>query len=339
MESKVAYVSDDSDDSEEDEDSLDEGIADMKVDVPKIAKGRRNTVVAATVDVEAGWKPPHYDKPAADVEALYKYIFGKGQADGAQLPLFANQLDPKEEETVIGAFESLDVANGDAIITQGDTVADKFYCLAEGSAKVTVSGQDMVDYAPGACFGELALLYDAPRAATVSATSAGSRVWALDRVTFKSILCRSTKAKASLHTGFLKEVEILQCLNDVEVLRLADALTSVTFEPGQPIIREGEEGGTFFIVDTGEVKVTKGEGDAQVEVSDRLTHGAYFGEIALLTNEVRRATVTAVSETTCLTVDRKTFKRLLGGLQAALKKNMDLYDKYVSGGAAAGVGK
>ena len=100
----------------------------------------------------------------------------------------------------------------------------------------------------------------------------------------------------------------------------------MSFEAGQTIIQEGDEGGTFFIVEEGEVKCTRLD-SGETEVSERLRHGAYFGEVSLLTNECRQATVTAVSPTLCLTIDRKTFKRMLGGLEHMLKDRMDLYEK------------
>ena len=106
------------------------------------------------------------------------------------------------------------------------------------------------------------------------------------------------------------------------------ALQADAYKAGDVIVTEGESGGKFFIVKSGEVKCTRS--DSTDEVSDRLKEGSYFGEIALLLNDVRQATVTAVTDTTCLTIDRKVFKRLLGPLEDVLKKNMSLYEKYVT---------
>ena len=62
----------------------------------------------------------------------------------------------------------------------------------------------------------------------------------------------------------------------------------------------------------------------------RLGIGDYFGEIALLTNRPRQATVTVLKPTTLLTVDRVTFKRKLGALKIILKRNMQDYTKFVT---------
>jgi len=58
--------------------------------------------------------------------------------------------------------------------------------------------------------------------------------------------------------------------------------------------------------------------------------GDYFGELALLNNDRRRATVKATRPTLCLTLGRETFKRLLGPLEAILKGREEVYEKYSS---------
>lgn len=53
--------------------------------------------------------------------------------------------------------------------------------------------------------------------------------------------------------------------------------------------------------------------------------GDYFGELSLLNNDKRRATVRAVRPTVCLTLGRETFKRLLGPLETILKVRRDVF--------------
>ena len=80
------------------------------------------------------------------------------------------------------------------MIRQGD-VGDFFYVLDTGHCDINVEGVGKVmDVGPGGSFGELALMYDAPRAATVTATEP-STTWALDQLTFKKTIMDATMKK------------------------------------------------------------------------------------------------------------------------------------------------
>ena len=114
---------------------------------------------------------------------------------------------------------------------------------------------------------------------------------------------------------------------------MADALQPRDFGEGEVILAEGASGNDFFIVEEGEVKVTKG--GVAGEVSERLKSGAYFGERALLTNDARAATVTAVVPTRCQVLDRSTFKRLLGPLEVIMRERMRDYESFK--GMVAGI--
>ena len=88
-------------------------------------------------------------------------------------------LGDEDMERIIDCMRPLKAADQEVVIRQGD-MGDLFYCLESGSAEASVSGVGVVmTYAPGGCFGELALIYNTARAASVTATTA-CRLWALD---------------------------------------------------------------------------------------------------------------------------------------------------------------
>ena len=91
-------------------------------------------------------------------------------------------------------------------------------------------------------------------------------------------------------------------------------VTRGRYASGETIICEGDEGHTFYIIRDGEVKCTKVGYDE--EVSRRLVEGDFFGELALLRDDRRAATVAAVQTTNVLTVNRAEITRLLGKLDA-----------------------
>ena len=164
----------------------------------------------------------------------------------------------------------------------------------------------------GIAFGELALLHDAPRAATV-VTKSAVKAFALDGISFKMILMGKSQQDSSSYKTFLQQVPILQHLSDQELQSMAGCLKEQEFGAGVNIICEGDEGHTFYILREGEVKCTK-VGHTE-EVSKRLVKGDFFGELALLKDDKRAATVTAVQPCKVLTLKRNEFVRMLGTLE------------------------
>jgi MFS family permease len=87
------------------------------------------------------------------------------------------------QEQLAERFEERAIAGGETVIRQGDP-GDRFYVIADGVFHVETDGVRTADLGHGDCFGEIALLRDSPRTATVTAAPAGGRVYALDRAPF-----------------------------------------------------------------------------------------------------------------------------------------------------------
>jgi CRP-like cAMP-binding protein len=159
-------------------------------------------------------------------------------------------------------------------------------------------------------FGELALMYSTPRAASIIAASPG-QLWALHRNVFRKVLMRRSGRKELMHT--LRKIEILKCLNVQQIQQVADCMTEVTFVKGESIIKQGEVGDSFYVIKSGNCqKVAKkmiGNNKLTLQEND------YFGESALLIAESRTFNVVAESEEVkCATVDRATFEATIGKL-------------------------
>lgn len=280
--------------------------------------GRRNTVMAPAMEVDLEWSPPSYVKTVDEIESIQESLKNN--------MLFAT-LDEDAMSITINAMRRFRMSEGETIITQSEE-GDEFYMLEEGQCTICVDGKEVMKIKGGGArnyFGELALLHGAPRAATVTTTT-DVVGWMLDRATFKKILMNATIAKRMLYKQFLNEVPIFDTLSRFDRLTLADALQSVVFPAQTVILEEGEKGNEFFIIEEGHVKCTNGG----KEVSKALGRGDYFGELSLLNDDVRKATVTTTEETKVLMMDRGTFKRLLGPLEGHLRQNVELYDKYVN---------
>lgn len=230
-----------------------------------------------------------------------------------------NNLDEDALHRVLGSLQEKTVPAGHVIIKQGDE-GDYFYVVERGEVEYSVDGKAVGKAGSGASFGELALMYNAPRAATVTATTE-SVLWALDRMTFRRILLDKTAIKRRMYEDFLKEVPILRSLDTYQLSKLADALSTESFEAGKQIIKQGDIGDKFYIVESGEAVVTKkdGEEDKEEKVVQELKKGSYFGEVALLNDLPRQATVTAKTKVSVVCLDKAGFQRLLGPVVDVLK--------------------
>ncbi|KAF5393746.1 hypothetical protein D9757_000151 [Collybiopsis confluens] len=178
----------------------------------------------------------------------------------------------------------------------------------------SIYGRLVASCPPGTSFGELALMYGHPRAATVLSRTP-STLWALDRITFRTIVLKAAHRRRTMYEGFLSSVTLLAGLSQAERSKIADALVSRTYEDGDVVVRQGEVGDTFFFVEEGEAIVTKrvprperrlvgaavtasvlsADDDDTEEIQvGRLVKGEYFGELSLLRLAPRAATVSAI---------------------------------------------
>ncbi|KIW69237.1 hypothetical protein, variant [Phialophora macrospora] len=287
------------------------------------AAGRRTSVSAESMqpDSDSGnWKPPKHTKTPDQLERLRTAVSGNFLFSSLEEDSFNLVLDALVEKSI--------PAPNIKVITQGDE-GDFFYVIESGDFDIYINpsgaveagpdgmGNKVATIGPGGSFGELALMYNAPRAATVVSASKGGLLWALDRVTFRRILMNNAFQKREMYEGFLGEVPLLSSLKPYERAKIADALETVKFEAGQNIITEGEPGDAFYLLESGHAVAYKHGVDHAVKEYGR---GDFFGELALLDDKPRAASVVAKDNVTVAKLGRDGFKRLLGPVEGIMRR-------------------
>ena len=232
-------------------------------------------------------------------------------------------------QIVIDAMEQKLVSAGSSVITQGQK-GDCLYVVDEGelscfkkmgsSVTLRIIEQEeepkfVRKYKTGEVFGELALLYNAPRAANIKADT-NCILFALDRQTFNHIVRDAAIQKKKDYESFLRTVPILQnsLVDKRGVGLLADVMREQDCHEGSNVITEGSEGDEFYIVMNGSATAFKKDESGNQVFQKTYEKGHYFGERALIRNENRAATIVAGEGLRVAVIDRDSFKRVLGPL-------------------------
>lgn len=239
-------------------------------------------------------------------------------------------------EDVINAFQAV-VRNKDVEVIKQKAEGDNMYIIGSGSVDVFVArgssagrGEHVLTLGPGGLFGELALLYSSPRAATCVVTSASANLWALASHDFKMLLMKGAQEEYNQYTAWLRNVDILKGLNQHEMAQLAEAIEPVEYAEGQEIIVQGSrDSDCFFMLQKGMCAAYIGGTAGEKEVKRYTRQGDYFGEVALLRGTARQASIRAIGGPAIVChISRHVFDTILGPLKPRLTQEIDKYPQY-----------
>jgi ATP-binding cassette subfamily B protein len=254
------------------------------------------------------------------------------------LPLLAF-LPPAVRELVVDSFVPESFEFGSAIVSEGET-ADAFYVLISGRARVIKAGRGGEEISlnvlrPGDSFGEMALLDNTTRAATVRASS-DVEVFRLDKSLFNALVESNPDIHKylDLHIrhrslqNFFRLYSPFAELAPDALSSLLDELEVVTAEKGERVIRQGDAPGPLYIVEEGRLRVYTEE-NGRPRYLAYLRKSDVFGEMSVFKGIPRTATVEAVSACRLLKLNPETFRRLLKespDFKARIEKRIAQYD-------------
>jgi len=316
MSSQVVHSKEDSEEEDDDDDCGDEIPAEfLKSEKTKgQARGSVSAEAFGAFNVKKEFEPPKYPKSDDQKVRLADTL--------AKSFMFAD-LAPEQMDTIILAMKECPFTAGTKVIEEGEA-GDYLFVIERGTLECmkVVDGQNMVvkTCSEGDVFGELALLYNCPRAANVVAKNQ-CVCWQLDRGTFNSIVKDAAEKRRERYDKFLQSVTLLSAIDAYERSQIADALVPETFRMGATVVKQDEPGNMFYIVESGTLYALKND----VRVRD-YKPGDYFGELALLKNQPRAASVIVSSESArVLCMSRVSFGKMLGPLSQLLSSRVNTY--------------
>ena len=226
-------------------------------------------------------------------------------------------------------------AAGNVIFAEGSP-GEKFYLVASGLVRVSKHGEVLSDLGPGGCIGEGSLLTHQPRSATVTAFQ-NSILFFFTRAAFNYLTetypeiqtqlrhlhenrrvgttTRALEAQLAHHLPFLRHMPDPALITD-----LAHQLQPLFCRAGDTLLREGEPGDRFYIVEYGNLQISR-----HGELIATLGTGGCLGEGALLNPGPRRATARALDDCSLLTLDREVFHTILAKYPAVRESIVELH--------------
>ena len=256
---------------------------------------------------------------------------------------------------LVDGFERVDAVVGEVVVQQHD-MGDFFYIIQSGRADIHMQSDGysikLGTLGSGEFFGELALLYNTPRAATVMCIEP-TILWRISRQNYRAIVAQNTAKTATHYVSLISNVEILgkrfgDVLSSKELHKVVSSVEVEVFEHDTVIVRQFTTADYFYIIVEGQVEVWRdGTTDGRKRLSIQegldldgkalskdyygskvtvLTEGCYFGEKALLGDDERQASCLAIGRVTCLSLNRSDFIGIMGrfqDLQADLNRPED----------------
>jgi len=248
-------------------------------------------------------------------------------------------LSGDELEDFIDSLELREVASGDYIFRRGEE-GDCLYLIGMGSVGLEaplVSGKKRVysRLGEGDFFGEHAFMARSKHEDEAVA-EIDTSVLMIDRATFDSWVAKYPAIQSTVEDFYRKRVlarvlaitPIFEGVPPEARLALADKFQLNSYKNGDLVVKEGEPGTTFYLIRSGYVKVsTQGMGSQANPIElGKMGEGSFFGEVSLLTDKPRTATVTADGDLELMELTRDDFNAIVSQYPS-VRKVVEAYQK------------
>lgn len=324
------------DDDDEDEESDEEAIEEINISNEGFKPVRKKVSKEKSKEI-AKLKAMAANKGPEDNFDLKKLATPKTEAEKKSIEeaikasvMFRN-INNEQRELVYSCMESVKVSKGEWVIRQGSH-GDKFYIIDEGQFEVRILPDGMEDDGQGGniihmyegsrknrihpSFGELALMYSAPRSASIIAKSDG-HLWALHRAAFRQVLVEAQDDRKDLKK-ILVNIPYFQYMDSDLINKIAALMDEVTFGRGENIVEQGFPGQHMYVMRSGSCYTMSMGGKTE---RGTLKAKSFFGEEIFSGDGRYKKTVVSLQTTTCWHLDKAVIEKTMGPLLEEAKKS------------------
>lgn len=223
-----------------------------------------------------------------------------------------SNLEPRQVRTLVKAMEKHRARKGEKVITQGDT-GDYLYVVKEGTVRFLVDGEDAGTAGPGTVVGELALLYDCPRAATVLAET-DCLFYRVSQETFRRMQASFVLSDDEETRSLLRGTKLFAQVPDDLIREMASCMFQKKFKTGEILVEKGETLDEIYFLKSGRL-VGRDIGFGDTKLADfELNPGESFGARAVVMNEPCIGTAECLTDGVVYVLTKERFFRCLDGL-------------------------
>lgn len=212
-----------------------------------------------------------------------------------------------------------EVVSKDVVISEENKPGEFFFCLERGEVRVTVKGEEVSIMKKGDSIGEMSVLFNSPWISTCTST-AECKIWKIE----KNVLCHcleiSMEENRKAAFSVMSKIKFFEGY-DEQLLSAINLMDIKSFKDGEIIFKRGDVGDAFYVVEQGTVIISDIQGNKNAFSDDiELSKDSYFGELSLISDEKRSATVTAKGDCVLFALDVEDFKRIIGSMKVMVDK-------------------
>ncbi len=239
-----------------------------------------------------------------------------------RLPIFA-ELNPLLLREMLVESTVHSPAEGDIVFEKND-YTNSFYTIVEGSVRIHIDADNFDNYitiGQGAFFGEMGLISGRRRTATISSNEKSILIETPRRTMIKMRNSVPSVRRVIDREAIIRQIQsyIAPGVSRDDLKPLADSAEIKRYKKGEVIFKEGDDGDALHLIRKGSAMVTKRIGGRDVTLNYQAA-GSYFGEMALMAEIPRTATVTAAVETETVIIEGEKFINLMND-------DVDLYNR------------